>query len=312
MTVSEETNGKRRKVLVADNFRSLRVMIKKFLGDNYHVIEARTGEEVISLVEKYLPYSSHSHDEPEDKRTDSYKIHNYENIMIVFISIEFSDYSGFEVAAKLRKKYDKKFLPIILNTSNNKRENITRAMEVGINDYIIKPFPKELLISKIHRLEREIPLHNIKLSETISKIPFFHSVTKSQVAYALSTCSKIITKKKGEIVCTQDEENYDIFILMEGKCDVMYNDKIISTIEPIDTIGEIGFLEEQKRSATVIATEPSKLIVLKKEPFDNFLNEDRAVSEIICKNVIHTLSKRIKRSNMLVEQLKILTSEHIS
>jgi GTP-binding protein LepA len=38
---------------------------------------------------------------------------------------------------------------------------------------------------------------------------------------------------------------------------------------------------------------------------------DRAIAEIICKNVIHTLSGRIKRSNKLVEQLSILSSEHM-
>ncbi|MDP6626198.1 MAG: hypothetical protein QGG87_07145, partial [Nitrospinota bacterium] len=74
----------------------------------------------------------------------------------------------------------------------------------------------------------------------------------------------------------------------------------------------MGFIEEKKRSATVTATKLSKVIVFKKKPFDEFLNEDRAISEIICKNVISTLSDRIKTSNSLIEQLKVLSHKHLT
>lgn len=216
------------------------------------------------------------------------------------------DCNGFEVATQLRKKYSKKKLPIIINTSYNKHEDILKAMEVGINDYIVKPFPKELLLSKIHKLEREISGDNIKLSKEISKIPFFKGVPESQVAYALNTCSETIRKEKGDIICKQNEQNHDLSILMEGNCDVLFNNKKVSEIHAVDIIGEMGFLEEKGRSATVVATGPSKLIVFKKEPFENFLNDDRAISEIICKNVIHTLSERIKKSNEFIEKLTTL------
>ncbi len=285
---NQKENSKKKKILATDNSHTIRLVIKKFLEDSHEVLEADNGEETFAMLEK-------------DKE-----------ICLVIISLELSDCNGFDLAAKLREKYDKKSLPIILSTSNNKREDIMKAMEVGINDYIVKPFPKELLISKIHKLEREIPVKNIKLSDTISKIPFFNGVPESQVAYALNTCSETMIINKGEVLCTQDEEQYDLFILMEGKCDVLFNNKKVTEIMPVETVGEMGFLEEQKRSATVVATERAKVIVFKKEAFGSFLNEDRAISEIICKNLIHTLSERVKRSNILVEQLKMLAHEHLT
>lgn len=298
----------RKTILLADNSHTVRLVVKKNLQDNYEVIESKNGKEILELVEKLIPSDSHTTGEDENKKQGdlSQKKDNLsgsKGLLLVIISMELPDYNGFEVATQLRKKYSKKKLPIIINTSYNKHEDILKAMEVGINDYIVKPFPKELLLSKIHKLEREISEDNIKLSEEISKIPFFKGVPESQVAYALNTCSETIRKEKGEIICKQNEQNHDLSILMEGKCDVLFNNRKVSEIHAVDIIGEMGFLEEKGRSATVVATDLSKLIVFKKEPFENFLNDDRAISEIICKNVIHTLSERIKKSNGVYREI---------
>lgn len=275
---------KLKKILVADYSHTVKLVIKKYLEGKYEIIEAGNGKEAVSLC-------------------------NYKDVFLALISLDFEDYNGYEIVKKVRKKCDAKALPIIFNTSHNKREDIIKALEAGFNDYILKPFPKELLISKIHKLERQIPVSDVKLSQAIAKIPFFHGVPESQVAYAINTCSETLKRKKGDIICRQGDKNHDLFVLMEGRCDVLYNDKKISEIMAVETIGEMGFIEEENRSATVVAIGESKLIAFKKELFDEFLNEDRGISEIICKNVIRTLIFRIKKSN--IEQLKILTHAHL-
>lgn len=284
---SSLSGKKRKKVLVADSSHTIRLVIQKYLEDKYEVIEAKNGKEAISLC-------------------------GGKGIFMALISYEFEDLNGYKIISEIRKVSDPKTLPIIFNTSYNRREYIIKALDAGANDYVLKPFPKELLIGKIHKLERQIPVRDVKLSQTIAKIPFFHGVPESQVAFAINTCSEMLTKKRGEFICNQNDKNHDLFVLIQGKCDVIFNDKKVSEIVAVDSIGEIGFLEGKNRSATVMATEVSKLIVFKKELFDEFLNEDRAISEIICKNVIHTLGERIKRSNSLIEQLKLLAHEHLT
>lgn len=276
----------KKKILIADNSHTIRHLIKRYVDDKYEVVEAKNGKEIIAAC-------------------------NSQEICLALISMEYEDINGLEVAVKLREKFDNKTLPIILNTSNNKREDILKALGAGFSDYIVKPFPKELLVSKIQKLEREIPVRDVNLSRTISQIPFFHGVPEGQVAFAINTCAEILSLKKGDVICKQDDENHDVIVLLEGKCDVIFHNKKVSELEAIDTIGEMGFIEEKKRSATVLATGESKLIVFNKELFDNFLNEDRAISEIICKNIIRTLSDRIKRSNTLIEQLKIVAHQHL-
>lgn len=287
-------------IIVADNSATLRFIIKKELEKNYHILEANSETQVVSLVDTIL--SSESSTESPDNTGDR-------NLAILIIGFEVSGGHGLEIITQLREKYSKQELPIILNTSNNRRENIKQAITAGINDYIVKPFPAELLLAKVRSLLTQAPQHTLELSQQVAQIPFFKDVPEHLVAHALINCATTSELDTGSVICEQGESNFDLFILMDGKCDVLYNDRKVSEITPIDTIGEMGFLENEKRSATVVTNQPSILVTFDKEKFDNFLNEDRAVSEIICKNVIHTLSNRLKKSNELLEQLKNLLSE---
>ncbi len=317
MADSKEKNKKRPKILIADISHTVRLLIKRYLEDKYEVLEAETGAEVLSTVAICQPCDSHCITETPKGKEESIlpEINpscDAKDLEMVILCTEFADYSAFEITGKLRKKYHKKCLPIMLNTSNNKREIITKALESGINDFIVKPFPRELLLSKIHKLERDIPLHDIELSKIISTIPLFRNVPESQVAYALNTCSETVTKAKGEPICVQGDTNYDLFVLLEGQCEVLFQEKKVAEILPVDTIGEMGFIGEQMRSATVRAVKPSKVVVFKKDLFDSYLNEERAISETICKNIILSLNNRIKKSNEMVKKLKIMAEEYLS
>ena len=286
-------------IIIADNSATLRLIIKKVLEKDYHILEANSRSQIASLVNVTL--SNQRSAGPPDNTGDGIPA-------ILIIGFELSGGVGLEIISKLRQKYSKQELPIILNTSNNRRENIKKAITAGINDYIVKPFPAELLVAKVRNLLTQAPQQSLELSEKIAKIPFFKDVPEHVVALALVNCATTKELDPGSVICNQGESNFDLFILMKGQCDVLYNDRKISEISPIETIGEMGFLENEDRSATVVTNQHSTLVTFDKEKFEYFLNEDRAVSEIICRNVIHTLSDRIKKSNELLEQLTELSS----
>lgn len=282
-------------VIIADNSATLRLIIKRVLEKTHHVLEATSGTEVTSLVAMTL--ANQGLVETEDDDGD-------EHLAILIIGFELSGGHGLDIITKLRKVYDKQDLPIILNTSNNRRENIQQAIAAGINDYIVKPFAGELLETKVQFLLSQASHQSLDLSQKVSRIPFFKDVPEHVVARAITNCAVTSDLDTGSVICNQGESNFDLFILMEGKCDVLYNDRKVSEINPIGSIGEMGFLEHENRSATVVTSQPSILVTFNKDKLDNFLNEDRAISEIIYKNVIHTLSDRLKESNRLLERLK--------
>jgi CheY-like chemotaxis protein len=231
---------------------------------------------------------------------------------VIVMGFELSDSTAPEITKAIRKKYHKLCLPIIISTSTNNRDTIISALDAGANDIIVKPFPKELLLSKIHKLDHAMSVENMQISEKVANIPFFHGVPVSQVSYLLHTCGELISRGVGEVVCKQDDENHDLFILLDGKCEVVYNGRKVGEISPIDTIGEMGFVAQSRRSATVVAAIPSKVFVLNKEKFDHYLNEERAISEMILRNIILSLNERIKKSNTMIHKLKAIADEYLA
>ena len=58
--------------------------------------------------------------------------------------------TGAELTAKLREKYSREELPVILATTQNDQSETEKAFAAGINGVIYKPFTKEQLAEKIN------------------------------------------------------------------------------------------------------------------------------------------------------------------
>lgn len=66
---------------------------------------------------------------------------------LVLLDLEMPGMDGFEVARRIRSEYDKSDLPICMITTFSGREERIRAVESGVNDFIVKPVdPTELKV----------------------------------------------------------------------------------------------------------------------------------------------------------------------
>jgi len=67
---------------------------------------------------------------------------------LFILDIDMPDMDGFELAEKIRMQPEYTSTPIIFLTGNSTQEHITRAMEVGGNDFLVKPSNTEALLTK--------------------------------------------------------------------------------------------------------------------------------------------------------------------
>jgi len=80
--------------------------------------------------------------------------------------------------------------------------------------------------------------------------------------------SEIVEFQPNEIVFRQGEESSFLYYIAEGEFRVELNNHYLNTINPSDLlIGEMSFLLEETRSATVIANTKARLIKISKEAF---------------------------------------------
>jgi CRP-like cAMP-binding protein len=112
----------------------------------------------------------------------------------------------------------------------------------------------------------------------------------------------------GAVVVGQEDPGNALFVLARGKVKaVLYGGsgrEIILSIfkSPGDFFGEMSLLDDQPRSATLIADEPSTLLVLSRRDFQAHL----AAQPRTAMNVLAELSRRLRRADEVIGNLALL------
>jgi CRP-like cAMP-binding protein len=102
------------------------------------------------------------------------------------------------------------------------------------------------------------------------------------------------TYKKGDLIVKEGDPGKEMFIIQSGSVDVIREDGdkkvIFNTLERGDFFGEMALLEQAPRSATVVAREDTKLLVLN---IGNFLTKIKR-DPTFAFNIMQRMSKRIR------------------
>lgn len=74
------------------------------------------------------------------------------DLLILDVLLPFLD--GFSVLAELRKAPATAALPVLMLTGKTRESDIVKALDMGANDYLVKPFQPAELTARINRLLR--------------------------------------------------------------------------------------------------------------------------------------------------------------
>ncbi|MFC3152009.1 Hpt domain-containing protein [Litoribrevibacter euphylliae] len=130
LVAAEETTSSDRplKVMVVDDSVTVRKVTSRVLQrQGYEVFTAKDGVDAIAKL--------------QDERPD-----------IMLLDIEMPRMDGFEVASHVRHNEQIKDLPIIMITSRTGEKHRDRAMSIGVNHYMGKPFQEATLLETIELL----------------------------------------------------------------------------------------------------------------------------------------------------------------
>jgi CheY-like chemotaxis protein len=67
----------------------------------------------------------------------------------VLLDVMMPDITGLEVLAKLRTRFSKEQLIIVMATARSDSEDVVEALRLGANDYVIKPINLDEIISAL-------------------------------------------------------------------------------------------------------------------------------------------------------------------
>jgi len=137
-----------------------------------------------------------------------------------------------------------------------------------------------------------------ELAEVLKKIQLFRGLSPTQIRLILSQCvSKSV--QAGDHICKSGKPSDKMYILITGKLAIVTEENVrVAIIDPVTTVGEMGAITGQPRSASVEAVRPCRILVIQKPKLDTILRGQRELRSRIYENVIHMLSDKLVRDNV--------------
>lgn len=125
----------------------------------------------------------------------------------------------------------------------------------------------------------------INIEETIGflqKVPLFQGLKKRQ----LELLTKRFVEREyaaGQAIVTQGQGGEGFFIIVSGKVEAQRQlsdgtNVIVNTFSPTDFFGELALLDDSLRTATVVATEQTRCLVLTRWDFLGELQQNTDMS----------------------------------
>ncbi len=138
----------------------------------------------------------------------------------------------------------------------------------------------------------------------LRKIPIFNGLDINQFQRIVNICSKNIYKKN-EKIFMEGEESHEIYILIDGELKVTFaNGKELTRIKPVGIVGEMGIFTGEPRSASVAASTDCILLIMNRSEFFKLFERDYFLAFKILMNVIKDLSKKLRKNNIIIDELR--------
>ena len=122
----------RLKILVVDDERRMRKLVRDFLvKKDFDVLEAGDGEEALDIF------------------------YEEKNIALIILDVMMPKMNGWEVCREIRETSR---VPIIMLTAKGEESDELMGFELGVDEYISKPFSPKILVARVEAILRRTSL----------------------------------------------------------------------------------------------------------------------------------------------------------
>jgi hypothetical protein len=145
--------------------------------------------------------------------------------------------------------------------------------------------------ARVERAGSTDELLTIERVGVLQRAPLFESVP-GRALVAVARLMEEIRFETGEVVIQRGALEDWIFVVAEGAVRVQRDDRTLAIVSAGGSVGELAVLSPAPRAATVTASEASLLLRLRKEPFDELLDDHPEIAHA----VIAALAKMLQAS----------------
>ncbi len=115
-------------------------------------------------------------------------------------------------------------------------------------------------------------MNNLEKALALRAAPLFASLSADALLPVASLCQQI-DLVGGQVLFEAGEVGDSMFVVASGLVQVKRGAELLARLGPGEVVGEMGALDLEPRSATVVAAEPSRLIRLERNDLMDLLTD---------------------------------------
>lgn len=168
---------RKRKILVVDDQRLNRAVLKEILEDEYDVLYAENGEEALHIIER------------ERRRLSA-----------ILLDIVMPVMNGYEVLEEMNRRHLIKDIPVLVASQKFGDDSELKALSLGAKDYVAKPYNPDVLKRRVANI--------IQMHEALKQV----DVLERDVATGLYNKSSFVKKAMG-ILEKYPNKDFDLIVM---------------------------------------------------------------------------------------------------
>jgi CRP/FNR family cyclic AMP-dependent transcriptional regulator len=140
----------------------------------------------------------------------------------------------------------------------------------------------------------------------LATVPLFSGLQRDEIQ-RFAELTRERSYPKGSVILFQDDPGDSLFVLRAGRVKVVLigedgREVILGVLEPGAHFGELALIDDQPRSAHVIAMEDAQLLILRREDFRRRVEANPSVAWAL----LTELSRRLRRADVKIGGLVLL------
>ena len=128
--------------------------------------------------------------------------------------------------------------------------------------------------------------------EMLEKSPLWSGLSQKDLK-SIIRLSKEREYEAGETIVQKGEGGVGFYLILEGSVEIKTNGTVISKLGPSQFFGEMSVIDNQPRSADVIALEPSRCLILSAWSFNALISENPKIAM----KMLQEFVRRLRNTN---------------
>ena len=118
----------------------------------HRALVVEDNEHVCYMLEFILKRAGYDVSAVANGRDAQAAIENLEPVDVIVLDLMLPYVSGYQLISEIRENSDWQHVPIVVLSGKVMEDDIVKALDLGANDYVTKPFRPEELLARLRRI----------------------------------------------------------------------------------------------------------------------------------------------------------------